>query len=414
MIDNVILSLVSFFAAVLPGVKWISWKHFHENLGCLLRNHDRKPAKRFASVIVVLTGNDRLQYLDPSSKIQGVQITNEVSSPMKYVCNDSCRKIPNALFLLSIRRLDYQKGFERIPALFAKILKRHPEWNWEIAGDGIFWKRIQVKIEASSVKDSLLLSGRNNSFPYYHYRKASPFVMTPRYEGFGLLPLEALPEKCPLIAFNCRFGPSDIIAEGKNGLLIPAKDFSALETGTHKLIENELLCAHFVSILAEVSGNRCIFSERSTMKIAKHDPKLLHLAVRYFRYAAMAVLINGAFRFMCQKMRMPSERILTITNACEKTVLCLMKRLQGQPYLPAFGRLAPVKGLNHQIRLFAETTKLHPEEHLVICRDGSNRDNLETLAGLLNLSCKIHFQEGMLESCNMIPICRRTVLHLAL
>ena len=244
---DVILSITSIFAAVPLGVKWISWEHFHfhENLGCRLRDYARKLAKRFASAIVVLTESDRLQYLETPSKARVVQIANAVPPPMKDACNETCREIPAAPFLLSVGRLDYQKGFERIPALAARVLKRHPGWKWIIVGDGIFRKRIQSEIESLGLKDSLLLAGRDNPFPYY--RKASLLVMTSRYEGFGLVLLEALSEKCPVIAFNCRFGPSDIIAEGENGLLIPAEDFSALETGIHKLIEDEPLRARLAS-----------------------------------------------------------------------------------------------------------------------------------------------------------------------
>ena len=244
---DVIVSGASGFAALPLGVKWISWEHFHfhENLGCRLRDYARKLAKRFASAIVVLTENDRRQYLETPSKAKVVQIANVVSPPMKDVCNDTCREIPAAPFLLSVGRLDYQKGFERIPALAARVLKRHPGWKWIIVGDGIFRRQIQKDIEAMGLQDSLILAGRDNPFPYY--RKAELLVMTSRYEGFGLVLLEALSENCPVLAFNCRYGPSDIIIEGENGFLIPPEDFSALENRIHQLIENPLLRARLAS-----------------------------------------------------------------------------------------------------------------------------------------------------------------------
>ena len=148
----------------------------------------------------------------------------------------------------------------------------------------------------------------------------------------------------------------------------------------------------FASILAKVSGIRCILSERSNPEIAKHDPNLLRLAARYFRYADRMVVLNkGAFRFMCQKMGLPPERIVTIPNACGKTVPCRTERLMDQPYLLAVGRLVPVKGFDRLIRMFAEIAKLHPEEHLVICGGGIERENLEKLVASLGLSDKIHF-----------------------
>ena len=157
----------------------------------------------------------------------------------------------------------------------------------------------------------------------------------------------------------------------------------------------------FASILAKVCGLRCILSERCNPELEKHAPSLIRLASRYFRYADRMVVLNiGAFRFMSQKIGMPPERIVTIPNACEKTVPCCTERLMKHPYLLAVGRLDPVKGFDRLIRMFAEIAKLHPEEHLVICGDGIERENLEKQAASLRLSDKIHFQG---ECRNLAP-----------
>ena len=157
----------------------------------------------------------------------------------------------------------------------------------------------------------------------------------------------------------------------------------------------------FASILAKVCGLRCILSEHCNPELEKHVPNLIRLATRYFRYADRMVVLNiGAFRFMSQKIGMPPERIVTIPNACEKTVPCCTERLMKHPYLLAVGRLDPVKGFDRLIRMFAEIAKLHPEEHLVICGDGIERENLEKQAASLRLSDKIHFQG---ECRNLAP-----------
>ena len=171
------------------------------------------------------------------------------------------------------------------------------------------------------------------------------------------------------------------------------KDFSVPETEIHKLIENELLLAHFASILAEVNSIHGVFPERSAPEIAKFDSNLFRLPVWYFHYTGrMTVLNKGNVRFMCQKIGVPPERTVTITNTCEKTVPFLPERLPGSPYLLTNGCLVPLKGFNRLIRMSAEIAKPHPEEHLVICGAGKNREILKTPAGSLNLSGKIHFQ----------------------
>ena len=70
----------------------------------------------------------------------------------------------------------------------------------------------------------------------------------------------------------------------------------------HKLIENELLHAHFASILAEVNSIHCVFSERSAPEIAKFDPNLFLLPVWYFHYTGrMTVLNKGNVRACVRK-----------------------------------------------------------------------------------------------------------------
>ena len=55
-------------------------------------------------------------------------------------------------------------------------------------------------------------------------RKASAFVMTSVYEGFGLVMIEAMHEGLPCVSFNLPYGPSEIIEDGENGYLINGRD----------------------------------------------------------------------------------------------------------------------------------------------------------------------------------------------
>ena len=178
------------------------------------------PTKRFAPAIVILTGNNRLQYLETPSKAHSVQITNEVPSPMKNACNDTCREIPDAPFLLSIRRLDYRKGFERLPALAARILKRQPEWKWrlpgmEISGKGFSWKRQPVH---STFRARFIFRGEcRNLALWYRYADARSF--TSHDKGWGNVIMRTMRQEHPVIAFGGRYGPVEMITSYRNGIL---------------------------------------------------------------------------------------------------------------------------------------------------------------------------------------------------
>ncbi len=234
---DVILSAVSVFAAKISGTRHIAWEHFHyrENLGCRLRDYARRLAKRYSSAIVVLTEQDRTQYLETPSKAKIVCIPNAVAIE-NTTENDSSATIPEYPFILSVGRLNYQKGMERIPRLAEDFFAAHPGWHWIIAGDGEYREKIESELRERGLTDRVHLAGWCDPLPYY--RSAQFLVMPSRFEGFVLVLLEALSCGCPAVAFDCPCGVSDVIRDGVNGCLVPAEDLTCMQQKMAELAEN--------------------------------------------------------------------------------------------------------------------------------------------------------------------------------
>ena len=70
-------------------------------------------------------------------------------------------------------------------------------------------------------------------------QNSSVFVLPSRYEGFGLVLIEAMTNGLPCISFDCPYGPSDIINDGEDGFLIPNGNIQAMADKICYLIENE-------------------------------------------------------------------------------------------------------------------------------------------------------------------------------
>ena len=71
------------------------------------------------------------------------------------------------------------------------------------------------------------------------YLKSSMLLMTSRFEPFGLVLPEAMSYGLPVIAFDCPYGPADIISEGKDGFLIKNRDINDYVEKVCLLMENE-------------------------------------------------------------------------------------------------------------------------------------------------------------------------------
>lgn len=136
-------------------------------------------------------------------------------------------------YILAVGRLNKQKGFDILIKAFAKTNLRK-RVKLVILGEGGERKNLEKLIVKYGLKSQVLLFGRvGNPFIYMKYAKF--FILSSRYEGFGNALLEALACRTPVIATNCENGPSEIIENEENGLLVPVEDEEALKVAMEKL-----------------------------------------------------------------------------------------------------------------------------------------------------------------------------------
>lgn len=127
--------------------------------------------------------------------------------------------------IISIGRYDYDKGNDLLLQVWAKIEKQMPEWTLDIYGNG---NRIpyETQIKHLGIDTSHCRLHGPTTDVQKEYLASSIFVLPSRYEGFGLVLIEAMACGVPIVSFDCENGPRSIISNGVNGFLIPPFDIN--------------------------------------------------------------------------------------------------------------------------------------------------------------------------------------------
>lgn len=142
--------------------------------------------------------------------------------------------------VIAVGRYDYQKGFDYLIEAWKIVNNRFPDWSLDIIGRGEWQNRLQSQIDEYELGGSICLRPPTTSIKE-EYRKAAMLVMSSRYEGFGMVLVEAQALGVPVISFACKCGPQDIITDGEDGFLIPEKDVRGMSDRILRLIEDEEL-----------------------------------------------------------------------------------------------------------------------------------------------------------------------------
>ena len=179
----------------------------------------------FSDALIVQTEHDREKY-DYHSNV------HVVLNPL--VLEHDHKNIQRQKMILAVGRLVKVKGFDLLLKAFSQLNAR--EWRLVILGEGLERANLEKQVDELKIEKNVSMPGRVTDVEQY-YKKASIFVLSSKSEGFPNALIEAMGYGCASVAFDCLTGPSDIIDDNKNGILVEAENINNLSKGIRYLID---------------------------------------------------------------------------------------------------------------------------------------------------------------------------------
>jgi len=116
-------------------------------------------------------------------------------------------------------RLNPQKGFDLLIDAFATVADKCPGWRIDIFGSGDEEQFLRQRLKEKRLEDRIQIHPATDTI-YDEFQCSDFFVFSSRFEGWGLVLVEAMSCGIPPVSFRCKYGPEDIITDGEDGLLV--------------------------------------------------------------------------------------------------------------------------------------------------------------------------------------------------
>lgn len=233
-------NFIAIIVAKLLSIKIIAQEHIsfsgYSGDNDFIAKITRKYLYKIADIVTVLTSYDVSHY-----KKLGVNVC-VMPNPCSFKpITENFH--PRDKVILAVGSLDrfHHKGFDNLIRIITPILEKYPDWGLKIAGSGDKGlEYLKDLAKERNILDKIIFTGFTQDISGLMH-DSSIFILTSRFEGLPMVLLEAMSQGMACIAYDCVTGPSDIINNNENGLLIENQNIEEMQRGLLELIENKEL-----------------------------------------------------------------------------------------------------------------------------------------------------------------------------
>ncbi|MGY0691300.1 glycosyltransferase [Virgibacillus sp. FSP13] len=219
-----------------------SWKPFYDHIDS------------FDSV-VFLTKEQKMDITNLFGEQSKYFVIPHAANPVKS--GSSTAYDPN--LAVTLARYHSQKRLDEAIKAFSYVIKEIPDAEYHIYGFGSLEDELTKQIRKLNLEENVKLKGFAYE-PVKIYQKAACSILTSDYEGFGMVLTESLAAGTPVISYDVKYGPKDIIRDGIDGFLVPKGNTKKLASKTIEIMKNKELRDQLASNSKDVLDR---FSEES-------------------------------------------------------------------------------------------------------------------------------------------------------
>ena len=184
---------------------------------------------RHAQRVVALTEGDAIEWRKINPKVSVIPNIVHLNDSGKYA---DCE----AKSVIFVGRFSKQKDIKSLLEVWKIVHERKPDWQLLIYGG--YGEEQDYLLPVIDNMNANIYVHEPTSEIMNKYKESSILVMTSVYEPFGLVLPEAMSCGIPVVAFDCPYGPSDIITDGVDGFIIPNRNIQLFAEKVCLLMDN--------------------------------------------------------------------------------------------------------------------------------------------------------------------------------